>query len=70
MKNKNLMKINEWGVFVDDDKDRTFEIRLPDDLACEVAKFLTTQATEENVVGMRKPNATLDECDTNGKIEW
>ena len=70
MKNKNLMKINEWGVFVDDDKNRTFEIRLPDDLACEVAKFLTTKATKENVVGMGKPNATLDDCNTNGKIEW
>ena len=64
------MRVVEWGVFIDDDKSRTFEIRLPDDLTSEVAKFLPTTATKENVVGMGKPNATLDDCNTNGKIEW
>jgi len=65
-----MLKINEWGVFVDDDKKRTLEIKLPENLAVQVSEFLTKQVTENDVLGMGKPNATLNDCDTKGKIIW
>ena len=65
-----MLKINEWGVFVDDDKKRTLEIKLPENLAVQVSEFLTKQVTENDVLGMGKPNATLNDCDTKGQIVW
>ena len=65
-----VMKFIDWGVFVDDDKNRTFEIKLPENLAVQVSDFLNKQATENDVLGMGKPNAILDDCDTKGKITW
>ena len=65
-----MIKILDWGVFVDDDKNRTFEIILPENLAVQVSDFLNKQATENDVLGMGKPNATLNDCDTKGQIVW
>ena len=63
-------KINEWGIFIEDYQGRTFEIKLPDNLSTEVYKFLSKKMTKKDVLGMGKPKATLNECDTKGTIIW
>ena len=55
------MKINEWGVFVERPDTSTYEIRLSDELATKVYKYIEKlKEDDENILS----------GDTKGKILW
>jgi hypothetical protein len=52
-------KINNWGVFVENDKLETFEIKLPREIALQVLDFIDNSDSSDIVGG-----------NTEGKITW
>jgi len=55
--NKN--KIKDWGVFIENDKLKTYEIKLPPKLAEKVWDFID-QSNKSDLIGNN----------TNGKLNW
>ena len=52
-------KVENWGVFVENQKGETFEVQLSEELSAEVYDFIV-----ENLKECKLDN------NTNGKIEW
>ena len=57
-------KIEEWGVFVENDRGETFEIQLSEELCGKVYDFI------EKNINNGKINTIKLSRDTEGNIEW
>lgn len=57
-------KIEEWGVFVENDRGETFEIQLSEELSGKVYDFI------EKNINNGKINTIKLSRDTEGNIEW
>lgn len=55
------MKINEWGVFVERPDNSTYEIKLSEELAYKVYKYIEKLKEDDN---------NILSGDTKGKILW
>ena len=55
------MKINEWGVFVERPDSSTYEIRLSDELATKVYKYIEK---------LKEDDEHILSGDTKGRILW
>ena len=55
------MKINEWGVFVERPDSSTYEIRLSEDLAIKVWKYIEK---------LKEDDEHILSGNTKGKITW
>ena len=55
------MKINEWGVFVERPDNSTYEIRLSEELAIKVYKYIEKLKEDDN---------NILSGDTKGRILW
>lgn len=55
------MKINEWGVFVERPDSSTYEIRLSDELATKVYKYIEKLKEDDEHILLGE---------TKGKILW
>ena len=55
------MKINEWGVFVERPDTSTYEIRLSEELASKVSKYIEK---------LKEDDQSILLGDTKGKILW
>ena len=57
-------KVEDWGVFVENDKGETFEIQLSQELVVDVWDFIKKN------VNNGKINSIKLGRNTNGRIEW
>ena len=57
-------KVEDWGVFVENDKGETFEIQLSQELVVDVWDFI------EKNVNNGKINSIKLGRNTDGRIEW
>ena len=56
-----IMKVNEWGVFVERPDSSTYEIRLSEDLATKVWKYIEK---------LKEDDEHILSGNTKGKITW
>ena len=56
-----IMKVNEWGVFVERPDSSTYEIRLSEDLAIKVWKYIEK---------LKEDDEHILSGNTRGKITW